>query len=319
MDWADRIGRRIKLRDLHVLMAVADAGSMAKASARLAVSHPVISKTISDLEQALGVRLLDRSSQGVELTSYGRALLNCGINVFDEMRQGLRQIEFLSDPRSGEVRIGCTEITMAGLVPAIAEEFSKRHPGIRLEVVLANPAVPQFPDLRERKVDLLLLRATGPLMEDDLYAEKLFDEPFAAVAGARSRWARKHRIALTDIVGEPWVLPPYDSVPGALIREIFRTRDLPPPRARIVTLSGQLTVTLIAGGRFVGLLPMSVAQFSADRRGVRILPLQFPTPRFAVAIITVKKRTLSPFAELFIACARESAKLLAARADAHLA
>jgi DNA-binding transcriptional LysR family regulator len=109
MDWADRIGRRIKLRDLHVLMAVADAGSMAKASARLAVSHPVISKTISDLEQALGVRLLDRSSQGVELTSYGRALLNCGINVFDEMRQGLRQIEFLSDPRSGEVRIGCTE------------------------------------------------------------------------------------------------------------------------------------------------------------------------------------------------------------------
>jgi DNA-binding transcriptional LysR family regulator len=94
---------------------------------------------------------------------------------------------------------------------------------------------------------------------------------------------------------------------------------LPPPRARIVTLSGQLTVTLIAGGRFVGLLPMSVAQFSADRRGVRILPLQFPTPRFAVAIITVKKRTLSPFAELFIACARESAKLLAARADAHLA
>jgi DNA-binding transcriptional LysR family regulator len=318
MDWADRIGRRIKLRDLHILMAVADAGSMAKASARLAVSHPVISKTISDLEQSLGVRLLDRSSQGVELTTYGRALLNCGINVFDEMRQGLRQIELLSDPRSGEVRIGCTEITMAGLVPAITEEFSKRHPGIRLEVVLANPAVPQFPDLRERKVDLLLVRATGPLTEDDLCAETLFDEPFAAVAGARSRWARKHRIALTNLVNEAWVLPPYDSVPGALIGEIFRRSDLPPPRARVVTLSGQLTVTLIASGRFVGLLPMSVARFNADRRSVRILPLQFPTPRLAVAIITVKRRTLSPFADLFIECARESAKLLAAQADAHL-
>ena len=311
MDWADRIGRRIKLRDLHILMAVADAGSMAKASARLAVSHPVISKTISDLEQTLGVRLLDRSAHGVELTTYGRALLKCGTNVFDEMRQGLRQIEFLSDAHSGEVRIGCTEITMAGLVPAIAEEFSKRHPGIRLEVLLANPAVPQFPDLRERKVDLLLIRATGPLIDDDLYAETLFDEPFVAVAGAHSRWARKHRLALTDILDQLWVLPPYDSVPGALIQEIFRAHDLPPPRPAVVTLSGQLTVTLIEGGRFVGLLPMSVARFSAERRGVRILPMRFSTPRFAVSIITVRKRTLSPFAELFIDCARESARLLA--------
>jgi DNA-binding transcriptional LysR family regulator len=313
MDWADRIGRRIKLRDLHILMAVADAGSMAKASARLAVSHPVISKTISDLEQTLGVRLLDRSAQGVELTTYGRALLKCGTNVFDEMRQGLRQIEFLSDAHSGEVRIGCTEITMAGLVPAIAEEFSKRHPGIRLEVLLANPAVQQFPDLRERKVDLLLIRATGPLIDDDLYAEMLFDEPFVAVAGAHSRWVRKHRLALTDILDQPWVLPPYDSLPGALIQEIFRGYDLPPPRPAIVTLSGQLTVTLIEGGRFVGLLPMSVARFSAERRGVRILPMRFSTPRFAVSIITVRKRTLSPFAELFINCARESARLLAAQ------
>jgi DNA-binding transcriptional LysR family regulator len=313
MDWADRIGRRIKLRDLHILMAVADAGSMAKASARLAVSHPVISKTISDLEQTLGVRLLDRSAQGVELTTYGRALLKCGTNVFDEMRQGLRQIEFLSNAHSGEVRIGCTEITMAGLVPAIAEEFSKRHRGIRLEVLLANPAVPQFPDLRERKVDLLLIRATGPFTDDDLYAETLFDEPFVAVAGAHSRWARKHRLALTEILDQLWVLPPYDSVPGALIQEIFRAHDLPLPRPAIVTLSGQLTVTLIEGGRFVGLLPMSVARFSAERRGVRILPMRFSTPRFAVSIITVRKRTLSPFAELFIDCARESARLLAAQ------
>jgi len=94
MDWSDRIGRRIKLRDLHIVLAVAEAGSMAKASQRLAISHPVVSKTISDLEHTLAVKLFDRTSQGVELTSYGQALLKCGVNVFDEMRQGLKQIEF---------------------------------------------------------------------------------------------------------------------------------------------------------------------------------------------------------------------------------
>src|SRR6202040_292972 len=112
MDWTDRIGRRIRLRDLHIVLAVAEYGSMAKAAVHLAISHPVVSKTISDLEHTLGVRLFDRNSQGVELTTYGRALLKCGVTVFDEMRQGLRQIEFLAAPDSGELRIGCSGITM---------------------------------------------------------------------------------------------------------------------------------------------------------------------------------------------------------------
>src|SRR6185312_9365757 len=93
MDWADRIGRRIKLRDLHILLAVAECGSMAKASARLSVSHPVVSKTILELERTLGIRLFDRSSQGVEVTAHGTALLNCGVTVFNEMRHGLKLLK----------------------------------------------------------------------------------------------------------------------------------------------------------------------------------------------------------------------------------
>ena len=93
MDWSDRIGRRIRLRDLHVVLAVAEAGSMAKAAQKLAISHPVVSKTISDLEHTLGVKLFDRTSQGVELTAYGQVVLKCGVNVFDDMRQGLKQID----------------------------------------------------------------------------------------------------------------------------------------------------------------------------------------------------------------------------------
>src|SRR5580692_13032315 len=95
MDWADRIGRRIRLRDLHILLAVAECGSMAKAAARLAISHPVVSKTVSDLEHSLGVRLFDRHSQGVELTAYGRVLLNCGNIVFIKCLKTFGRIHFL--------------------------------------------------------------------------------------------------------------------------------------------------------------------------------------------------------------------------------
>src|SRR6266851_7691183 len=116
MQWTDRMGDRVKLRELHVLVAVANAGSISRAAERLAISHPVVSRTISDLEHALGVRLFDRSSHGVEPTMYGRAFLDCGVAIFDDLRRGVQQIDFLSDPTAGEVRIGGSEQMMAGFV-----------------------------------------------------------------------------------------------------------------------------------------------------------------------------------------------------------
>jgi DNA-binding transcriptional LysR family regulator len=143
-----------------------------------------------------------------------------------------------------------------------------------------------------------------PFVEGDLTAEILFDEPFLAVAGMRSRWARQRHVRLADLVSESWVLPPYDSAPGSLILEIFRASKLQPPRPSIATLSVQLTVTLISSGRFVGLLPSSVAQFNTRRSGLKILPMKLPGARLAAGIVTVTNRTLSPLAELFVKCAR---------------
>src|SRR6266702_7904925 len=107
MDWGDRIGRRLKPRDLHIFMAVAEDGNMAKAAERLAISRPVISRTIAGLERTLGVPLFDRGPQGVEPTLYGHALRKLAVTVFDDMRRGIQEIEFLADPTSGELRLGC--------------------------------------------------------------------------------------------------------------------------------------------------------------------------------------------------------------------
>ena len=106
IDWEGQLGRRMRLRDLHVFTTVVRQGSMAKAAKELGVSQPAVSEVIAELEHALGVQLLDRTSQGVEPTAYGAALLKRSIAAFDELRQGIRDIEFLSDPTVGELRIG---------------------------------------------------------------------------------------------------------------------------------------------------------------------------------------------------------------------
>jgi DNA-binding transcriptional LysR family regulator len=310
MDWSDRIGRRIRLRDLHIVLAVAEAGSMAKASQKLAISHPVVSKTISDLERTLGVRLFDRTSQGVEVTSYGAALLKCGVNVFDEMRHGLKQIEFLTDPTSGELAVGCPEIMNAGIVPAISQRLLQQHPGIQLRVIHADVALSQFNPLRERRVELLVGRLPETFVEDDLLLEPLLQEPFVVVAGVNSKWSRRRRVELADLMEETWVLPPHDSSPGAIISEIFAASGLKPPRPGVATLSPQLTTTLIASGKFVGILPNSVARFSARRVGLKVLSAKVPATRYAIAILTMKSRTPGPLAKLFIEHARAVAKSL---------
>src|SRR5262247_297430 len=110
MQVSDRIGLRVKLHDLHVLMAVVEAGNMSKAAALLNTTQPAISRSIAELERAVGVRLLDRNSQGVEVTEYGRVLLDGGVAVFDDLRQAATNIKLLADPTAGEVRIGCSHL-----------------------------------------------------------------------------------------------------------------------------------------------------------------------------------------------------------------
>lgn len=308
MQWADRIGRRVKLRDLHILIEVAQWGSMAKAAERLAISHPVVSKTISSLEHALGVRLFDRSAQGVELTMYGRALLKSGVAVFDEMRQGIKHIEFLADPTAGDLRFGCPEAMAAGLMQVVTQRFWHQYPNVVLEIVHADTVTLHYRELRERNVEFLVGRIKMPFAEDDLTAETLLDERLVVVAGKRSRWARQPRIDLAKLVDEPWVLPPFDSLPGSLAMEVFGANALPPPKPRMITLSLHLLISLVATGRFLSVLPGSMLEFGPARTLVKALPVKFPRQQSAVGILTLKNRTLSPLAERFIACLREVAQ-----------
>jgi DNA-binding transcriptional LysR family regulator len=281
---------------------------MAKAAARLAISHPVVSKTVSDLEHSLGVRLFDRHSQGVELTAYGRVLLNCGNIVFDEMRQSLRQIQFLTSPNTGDLRVGFPEVEIAGIIPSITGSFLRKFPRVDLQIIHANTSMLQFQELRSRNVDLLIGRVRTTALEDDLALERLFDDSLVAVAGPESHWASRQKIELAELVDEPWILPPYNSVPGPFIRDIFQAHGLEPPKPSISTLSNQLTTTLIATGQFLGLLNRTVVASSGAPVRLKILPVDIPPHKITVDIVTIKNRTLSPLAEAFIECARESVK-----------
>ena len=207
MHWADRIGRRLKLRDLHILLAVVQCGSMAKAAGQLSVSNPVVSKAVSDLEQTLGVRLVDRSAHGVEPTIYGRALLDHALSVFYELRQAVKHVEFLADPTAGEARIGSSIAIASGLITAVVDRLSRQHPRIVFHLLAAESSI-TYRALEERKVDLVIARIFNPIEDDQLDAEVLYDEQEVVVAGAHNPWTRRRKIKLAELMRDPWTLPP---------------------------------------------------------------------------------------------------------------
>jgi DNA-binding transcriptional LysR family regulator len=307
MNDLERIARRISLRDLRIVGAVARSGSMGKAAKELAVSQPVISKAISDLEHALGLRLFDRSRYGVEATIYGQAFLKCGTVIFDDLRQGMKELQFMADPGAGELRIGCTEPLASGFVPAVINRLSRRYPRVVFHVVPGDSRTLRSRELRQREIELAVALAPGPHADGDLNVEILFDDRFVVLVGSRSIWARRRQIRLSDLIQEAWILAPVGTVD---IPAAFRDRGLQPPRAHVLSFSVPLHHQLLATGRFITMLPVSMLQLG-KHLPLKRLPIELPNIPRPVAIITLANRTLSPLARLFIATAREVAKPLA--------
>jgi DNA-binding transcriptional LysR family regulator len=309
-DWDARIGRRLKLRDLHVLATVLRYGSMAKAAAQLGLTQPAISQAIADLEAALGVRLLDRGPRGVTPTPFGEALEKRGAEAFDALRQGIRDIEFLSDPGSGEVWIGASESYVSGgTLAAMIAHLTAEHPRIVVHVVEANTAAMEFRELRERKVDLMLGRVAGPVGDDDLEIETLYDEAIVVAAGANHRLARRRKVALAELSDEPWILAPPSTAVRELVGSAFRAEGLTPPRLGVTTYSMQLRMQLLATGRYVTSVPRSLVQHNAERWSLVALPVTIGKP-LPVVIATLRNRTLSPAVRLFIEHARAATKAM---------
>jgi DNA-binding transcriptional LysR family regulator len=310
MQLSDRIGRRMKLHDLHVLMAVVQSGSMSKAAQILNTTQPAVSRSIADLEQAIGVRLLDRGRHGVEPTEYGRALLNGGNAMFDDLRQAVKNIEFIADPTVGELRIGAPDPLIVGLIPAVFERLHRRFPGISIQLTPILQNAQQYHDLRERKLDLLLGPIRSPV-QDDIDAEILFHDSIKIVAGPGSKWARRRKVDLAELADESWSLPTSNTVIGTLVADAFRARGLkfPPPGAAFGGAS--FFCAYLPRGPFLGTVPASLLRFGANLPHLKVLPVTLPIPPWPVGIMLLKNRTLTPVVQLFIDCAREVANPLA--------
>jgi DNA-binding transcriptional LysR family regulator len=313
VDWDSQIGRRLRLRDLHIFLAVAQHGSISKAARELRISQPAVSEVITGLEHTIGERLFDRDPRGVEPTRYGRALLQRSLVAFDELKQGIKDIEHLADPTVGELRIGCLDSIASTVLPRIIDGFSERYPRIALHVERLVTTDVELMKLRGRGLDFVIVRYFRPFANDrdDLQIETLFDDYMVIACGRTSRWARRNDIRLADLVDEPWILTPSDSASSTILTDVFRAAGLAAPKPVLSTYSVELRIKLVATGRYVAAFARTVIQPEAEK-SLKILPVELSPRRWPIVLVTLKNRSLNPVAQLFVEHLRASVKSIAA-------
>jgi DNA-binding transcriptional LysR family regulator len=298
VDHSPALDGRIKLRDLHVLQAAAQTGSMAKAAAHLAITQPAVSYAISELEHAVGVPLLERSSQGVTPTVYGRALLERSAIMFNELRHGISEIASLADPEVGELRIGTTP-PMSAVASAVFNHLVPRYPRMRFELSVGATDV-LLRQLRQRDVELVISRLAPSVRDDDLRIDMLFHDELVVICSKHSKWARRRNVSLAELVPEPWVLPPPTGFLTQVMRGAFEAQGLEFPRATVTTSSTYALSVLVGNGDFLAIHPHAMLTTPNEHPQLTSVDVRLATTRGAIGLIALKDRSLSPVAELFV-------------------
>jgi DNA-binding transcriptional LysR family regulator len=291
--------RRLRFRDLQVFLAVVQHGSMGKAAAQLGVTQPSVSELISGLESTIGARLFDRNPEGVQPTIYGQALLKRAIASFDELRLGLRDLEYIADPTVGEIRIGCPDSIAATTLSQMIADFCRDYPRISLRFDQVPAPTLEVPMLHARKLDMVIAWLSAPKYKfgADLSVETLFEDEVVVAAGRNSHWARKRKISLSDLAKGPWTGAPPETMARIVLDEAFQGANLPTPQMEVTTFSIPLRHHLLTTAGFLTALPKSLVHCSPD---LKELAIALPRHNYPVAIVTVKNRILNPAADLFL-------------------
>ena len=271
-----------------MLEVIATRGSMARAAEDLALSQPAISKAIADLERDLNVALFTRGARGVELTPSGEVLLRRGRVMLDELKQGLQEIENLTDPTAGEVRIGSIE-SLSPLIVTMIERTARRYPKINYHVVFGDVGK-LIAALRDRALDLVISRAISAEPEADLTTEILFRDRITAVVAPSHPLARRRKVGMQDLVNEWWALGPPGTFLTQLLAGTFRAQGLVMPRIVVNSLSIQLRLDLMQTGRFITVYSGAMMAHPTRTFPFRSLPVDFGDAAGPMAAITLKGR-----------------------------
>lgn len=281
------------LADLRAFVSVGELSSFAAAAKALHLSQPALSRRISHLEEMLDVRLLDRTSRSVQLTSLGRRFLAQVRNAIEDIDRSVVSLQDVAHLEAGDVTVGCVFSAVQHFLPSVMRTFSQRYPHVLIRII-EEGAEEVLASVKDGAADFAL-GYTG-MQDPEVQFTALFKEVFVLACPLGHPLAERQSVRWSELIRHPYALVSHESGNRVLIDQaLAHLRGLPRPVCEVRHVSTLIGV--VESGLAVAVVPeLALPKESATVKGVR---LEQPEISRTIGLIQRSHRTLSPAAEKF--------------------
>ena len=260
-------------RQLQAFVAIAEHGSLGRAAEQLHLTQPALSRIVKRMERQLNVALFERRPSGMELTSFGQALLPHATHLIREADLAIEEINVRLGLGRGTLRIGAVASAALVVLPVVLQQMRRRWPGLHIEITEA---------VEDRLVTLLVnnevdVVLSGPIPESGeimQVADHKFTDCSRVVAAATHPLRGRRRVPLAEVLALPWVMPSNDAEPRKLFDAQVRMQGAAPPRIAIETRSPAAIKAIVAQSEMLGWLPEPI--YAAERAANLLCTLPVP-------------------------------------------
>ncbi|MGB6603146.1 MAG: LysR substrate-binding domain-containing protein [Steroidobacteraceae bacterium] len=301
------IARRFRLRHIELVAEVYDCGSILKASRRLNLAQPTVTKALQDIETTLGVALFTRNNRGLEPTPYGEIFARHAKIVLAQLRHAAEELESLRAGYSGKVTVGTLLAASAGILPDAIAMLKKERAEVAISVMVGTYDI-LVPKLLVGDLDMVLGRLPEQGRSRALVYEEFYAEPICLVVRPGHPLSRKRRLGLRDLVNEAWLLPLPETSLRRQVDRAFLEASAPSPRNVIESVSILTNRVLLRKSDCIGVLPYHVALDDVEHGLLSILPVKLKSIESPVGAILRAPGSLPPAASALLDCLRVAAR-----------
>lgn len=307
----ERALTRLKLRQLRLLIAVAQHGSIQNAARDLSISQPAATKMIQDLELDFEVKLFERTNRGVVPTVFGESLIRHGKLIFAQVSNAAQELDDLNEGNSGRVVVGTLLAASPTLLPIAVEELLKARPNVAIKIVEGTNEV-LMPGLLSGEIDMVVGRLPSHRYRENITQEKFFDERVLAVTGTQHPLAAMTNVTFDQLKPFGWILPPVETTLRRQTDQFFIRQDQYVPPTAIESVSYLANRSLLRTHNFIGIMPAHVAALDIQTGVLASVDWVAPFGAGPVGVSYRGKQSLSPAGSAFLSALRSAAAEIAA-------
>ena len=296
--------QRIRLRHLHTFVAVAQQGTLGRAAETLNLSQPALSKTLNELQQLTGTRLLERGRLGAQLTLVGEQFLTHAVKVLDALNSAGQALNRKEGLNNDIVRIGALPTAALGILPTVIGQFHKQQKDITLQVATMNNTM-LLAGLTSGEIDIGIGRMSDPELMSGLHYELLFLESLKLVVRPGHPLLQE-TVTLSRVMEWPVVVSPKGTVPRQNAEALLQSQGCKMPAGCIETLSASLSRQLTVDFDYVWFVPSGAVKDDLRRGVLTALPIATQGAGEPIGILTRVDATLTPGTQTLLSAIRKS-------------